>query len=102
MKFQKKPVIVEAIKCSIAMEKISEDFSSLPDWLINAHHNGGLVLATEGIYLPTLEGTMLAKPDDWIICGISRRIAIRSIDRKLRPVQRRRSFLVYSNVAQAP
>jgi hypothetical protein len=38
----------------------------LPYWL---RKKGGVTVTDSGIYLPTLEGSMLALPSDWIICG---------------------------------
>jgi hypothetical protein len=71
MKFRKRPVVIEAIRCRDAIQKFKNDWKGIPDWLAAAYEKGGMVVTDQGIYLPTLEGTMLANPDDWIICGIS-------------------------------
>lgn len=68
--FRKKPRVVEAILCSEAMRLGNSDWWAQPKWLIAAYDRGGVVYTTEGIHLPTLEGTMLARPEDWIICGV--------------------------------
>jgi hypothetical protein len=69
-KFRKKPIIVEAILCSEAIHAFLYEWKALPKWLKVAYNKGGIVAMDRGIYLPTLEGIMLANPDDWIICGV--------------------------------
>ena len=69
-KYRKKPVVIEAILCSEAMRCFREDWLGLPSWLERAYSKGGVVATDQGIYLPTLEGSMLANPDDMIICGV--------------------------------
>ena len=67
MKFQKKPVIVDAVKFC-GDERVVE----LP------FNNGGstemfvVVSDSRGRFIPikTLEGTMVASPGDWIIRGV--------------------------------
>lgn len=71
MKYRKKPIVIEAIKCKVAMMGFAHTWSLLPDWLVKAYDKGGVVSTPKGIYLPTLEGSMLAQPDDWIICGVN-------------------------------
>ena len=69
--YRKKPVVIEAIRCSEALRAFSRDYwAGLPKWLEAAYDKGGVVPTDEGIYLPTSEGSMLANPDDWIICGV--------------------------------
>lgn len=70
MQFRKKPIVVEAIRCRDAMHYMERCWVKLPKWLADAHEKGGVVQTPAGIYLPTLEGLMLAQPDDWIICGV--------------------------------
>jgi hypothetical protein len=69
-KFRKKPVVVEAIRARDAIRFSANDWEALPVWLRDAYEKGGVVFTDEGVHLPTLEGTMEAKPDDWIICGV--------------------------------
>lgn len=70
-KFRKKPVVIEAILCSDAIRLAeSDNWRELPGWFISAYGKGGVVLAGGGIYLPTLEGSMLAQRGDWIIRGV--------------------------------
>jgi hypothetical protein len=69
--FRKKPVEVEAVRCRDALHAFGHDWKALPLWLSDAYEKGGVVPTPEGVYLPTLEGSMLARPDDWIICGVA-------------------------------
>lgn len=70
MRFRKKPIVIEATVCRTAMHDAKHNWCALPSWLIAAYDKGGVVFTDEGVYLPTLEGSMLARPDDWIICGV--------------------------------
>lgn len=76
--YRKKPVVIEAIKCSEALSKMGEDFWSLPSWFTDAYegNNQAGVQTIIGRHHPdcieivTLEGVMRADPDDYIICGV--------------------------------
>lgn len=78
MQFRKKPVVIEAIKCRDALKMMASDFWSLPRWFIEAYEgkNKAGVKTVLGLYHPsrievvTLEGTMTADIDDWIIKGV--------------------------------
>lgn len=70
MLFRKKPVVIEAVPCREAMRAFTGNWSALPPWLAELYEKGGVVPTPEGIYLPTLEGSMLAGKDDWIIRGV--------------------------------
>jgi hypothetical protein len=75
-KYRKKPVVIDAVRCSEVLHKAQRDWYALPDWIIAAY--GGkneagvrsLVFTNEGVHITTLEGTMLAEPTDWIIRGV--------------------------------
>lgn len=69
--FRKKPVVIKAIRCSDAIRAFRSDWKALPDWFVAAYDKGGVVGTDKFISLPTLEGTMRAYPDDWIICGVA-------------------------------
>ena len=69
MRFRKKPVVIEAILCREAILGAADNWR-LPQWLKDAYEKGGVVFTMDGIHLPTLEGTMRADADDWIICGV--------------------------------
>lgn len=62
--FQKKPVVIEAIRTPLAHEEPSEDLIDL----INKNEWGA---DGDGIVIPTLEGDRLASPGDWIIKGVA-------------------------------
>ena len=76
-RFRNKPVIVEAIRCRDAHRAMGSDWNALPDWFRNAYEgkNESGVKTIIGANHPpaidivTLEGTMRADVDDWIICG---------------------------------
>jgi hypothetical protein len=70
MNYRKKPVTIQAIRASEAIRAATNDWKALPKWLADAYEKGGVVFAPDGIHLPTLEGTMLARLDDMIICGV--------------------------------
>jgi hypothetical protein len=63
VKFRKKPVVIEAIQNSPGMAP--------PMWLQEAMQAGIVrVQPGGGFAIDTLEGTMIARPDDWIIRGV--------------------------------
>jgi hypothetical protein len=69
-KFRKKPVVIEAIRTKDAINYATYNWSGLPKWLTDHYEKGGVLFGPEGVSLPTLEGTMLAQPEDWILCGV--------------------------------
>lgn len=69
-KYRKKPVVVEAIQTAAAIWLAEHDWQNLPEWLRAAYERGGVVFARESVSLLTLEGTMEARPADFIICGV--------------------------------
>lgn len=71
MKFRKKPVIIEAISVAEANYCAQHNWKGLPSWLVSQYDKGNIVFAPSGININTLEGRMLASPDDMIICGIN-------------------------------
>ena len=73
MKFRKKPVVIEAIPVSEAVENADENFSHNPVWLIAAYERGEVIFFEHYIQLKTLEsggGWFTADYDDWIIRGV--------------------------------
>lgn len=68
MKFRKKPVVIEAVRCHSAMANPENT-----PWFERALASGVAAFANNGhqrgILLKTLEGDMFAAPDDWIIKG---------------------------------
>lgn len=66
-KFRKKPVIIEATQI------LDNDFHSIDDISFEDCRNWHTGTDEEGFYIaiPTLEGTMKARNNDWIIKGIN-------------------------------
>lgn len=74
-RYRKKPVVIDAIRCRDAIAAFKSDrWEGAPAWLREAHEHpektGGLVFLPKGIAITTLEGTMTALLDDWIIRGV--------------------------------
>lgn len=69
-RYQKRAIIIEAIRCEQALYAFTKEWKSLPKWLAEHYEKGGVVVLPKGISLPTLEGEMLASLDDWIIRGV--------------------------------
>ena len=70
MKFRKKPVVIDAWPVRELLHSVMCDWESLPKDIVAPYEQGGWVFTSDGIHIPTLEGTMLASPDDWIIKGV--------------------------------
>lgn len=61
-KFRKKPVVIEAVRYSPKNEiAMIEHLEGCFGW----HQT------EDGIAIPTLEGTMIAAPGDWVIKGVA-------------------------------
>ncbi|BAQ16944.1 hypothetical protein [Methyloceanibacter caenitepidi] len=67
--FRKKPVEIEAVRCR---DVLFEPYPSLPFWMQMAINGRRIVKVAPnvGLQIATLEGTMSAEPDDWIIRGV--------------------------------
>ncbi len=69
-KYRKKPVVIEAMRFATEFEG-----ESVIDWIAA---NGGEVVSSRGhvdgrrseFGIKTMEGTMLARPGDWVIRGV--------------------------------
>jgi hypothetical protein len=71
-KYRKKPVEIEAVKWTGAnIEEVLAlvDFEKLPSDGEYVHPSIGQS-ADGTLDIPTLEGTMTARPGDWVICGV--------------------------------
>lgn len=71
MRFQKRPVQIEAFQWTASMDQ-AED----PEWIISAINDGRVWFDRDSQYnvemiICTLEGNMIAKPGDWIIKGVA-------------------------------
>ncbi|MGE0075905.1 MAG: hypothetical protein AB7S52_11805 [Sphaerochaetaceae bacterium] len=71
MKFRKKPVVIEAIQYTGENQKEVESFvrKILPVKIIDLGRDSGNKVL--GLEIETLEGVMVAIPNDWIIKGVS-------------------------------
>lgn len=71
-KYRKKPVIIEAEKVDELLIKFREDWSNLPRWVEEAYNNHIITtITTESFDIKTLEGTMTATKNDYLIKGIN-------------------------------
>lgn len=69
--FQKKPVVVEAWRVVDLLEFAKNSWDKLPTALRDAYESGDVLFEDDAISITTLEGTMLARYDDWIIQGVN-------------------------------
>jgi len=66
MKYRKKPVVIEAVQFTLGNEKEVSDFVKGISLSMGIGEDN---IVCE-INIPTLEGVMTAKPNDWIIKGV--------------------------------
>ena len=69
MRFRKRPLVVDAVRCVDVLRAVGEDRSGLPGWIADAYGKGDLVLPG-ALRIRTLEGWMTAGRDDWIVRGV--------------------------------
>lgn len=69
-KFRSKVVEIEAIEARKIMRWAHGDWQALPPWVKEAYEAGNIIFLPGMLHITTLEGTMTAGPDDWIIKGI--------------------------------
>ena len=70
MRFRKRALGVDAVRCSDVLPAAWEDWKRLPGWLADAYEKGGVLFLPDVVEVRTLEGWMTARRDDWIIRGI--------------------------------
>lgn len=70
MKFTKKPVTIDAWPAHQLIYAAENDWKGLPESIADAYEKGGWVFCHDCIYIPTLEGSMKADANDWVIRGI--------------------------------
>ena len=71
--YRKKPVVIDAFPVREALRMAERDWYALPDWLIAGYEKaegGHVVFGSDHVSITTLEGTMRAERDDWIIRGV--------------------------------
>ena len=76
MKFQKKPVTIEAERISTLLEIASKSLSDLPAWVREAYMQGALFFGTSEagpgwVSVRTLEGDMRGEASDYLIRGVA-------------------------------
>lgn len=74
MKYKKKLVVIDAWAAKEISAAMSQDWNKglIPEFIMDAYEKGGWVFLTNGeIHIPTLEGTMIASPEDMILRGVS-------------------------------
>lgn len=74
MKFRKKPVVIEAIQYKGTKPSVSEVFNFVSgNWTGNSAmwERFSDHVIKNGLSIDTLEGTMLASVNDWIIKGVN-------------------------------
>lgn len=70
MKYQKKPIIVEAEPVSVIVGSFRSNWNSAPEWIHNAWERGELCVAETYIMVRTLEGWMRGEISDMLIQGV--------------------------------
>ena len=68
--FRKKPVVIEAWPARDLIHAASRDWQALPKAVADAYEKGGWGFQSDGIYIPTLEGSMRAERTDMVIRGV--------------------------------
>jgi hypothetical protein len=70
--FRKKPIEIQAIRARDAFAAAKDDWDQLPDWLAEAYAACKVLFLNHParIEIHTLEGTMTARMDDWIVRGV--------------------------------
>jgi hypothetical protein len=73
--YRKKPIVIEAWLVDELNRAAQRDWNTLPLCIQKAYDKGGFIFGVwveerRGITVPTLEGSLFAGPDDWIIQGI--------------------------------
>lgn len=70
-RFRKKPVVIEAIRCSSVLARYhGNERNRLPNWIVEAHEKEKIHLYEDYAIISTLEGQMMSHGEDWIIRGV--------------------------------
>jgi len=72
MKYRKKPIVIEAVLASsiIIPSQSGKVMELPPPWVVDALVGRHIVINPNCVFIKTLEGEMVAQPDDYIIQGI--------------------------------
>lgn len=71
MKFELKPVIVEAWRASLLLSRAAYGWNELPQQVKKAYENGDIVFGDNRIFINSPDGAFHADLDDMVICGES-------------------------------
>lgn len=71
-KYRKRPVVIEAVGASVVLRCAEGNWKGLPEWLKVAYERGDVLFLNNPrrVDIRTLEGTMTASMDDWILRGV--------------------------------
>lgn len=64
LRFRKRPVVIQAVQLT------DDNLSEVAEWCGGQYPDPPRVFGPNGMDIPTLEGTMIADIDDWIIQGV--------------------------------
>lgn len=71
MKYRKKPVIIEAFEVDELLEMFEKKWSELPKYIVDAYDKGIInSITSKGFFVKTLEGTMAATTNDYLVRGV--------------------------------
>lgn len=71
MKYRKKPVIIEAFEVDELLEMFEKKWSELPQYIVDAYDKGIInSITSNGFFVKTLEGTMAATTNDYLVKGV--------------------------------
>lgn len=71
MKYRKKPVVIEAVRCSTILNAYRTGVFKIPTWVMQAYESGVIVALTDqGLTIKTLEGDHFADHNDMVIQGV--------------------------------
>lgn len=66
----KKPIKIEYFHCSTLLNYASNNWNLLPHWIKAEYESGNLIFLADSISINTLEGTMIAESNDFVIKGV--------------------------------
>lgn len=70
MKFRKIPVEIEAEKAGTLIKLAATNWNKLPKWFKIQYEAGNVIILPNSLKIVTLEGTMRAEYEDYVIQGV--------------------------------
>lgn len=70
MRFQKKPIIIDATPVEFILAVGRTEPEIMPEWIQQALNGQSLMIYEEVVVVKTLEGNMTGKRGDWLIKGV--------------------------------